>query len=163
MSDRSPSDHRLLKLVASISLNIALLSVSILWLAGQYSMLIGWAKLNTECSIRIDREGWIWQQTGTGLIGSMHNSKYGVRVRSYQPGEARSTAWQSISRNHDLSHPSPGVMWCRVPVAGPLQIRLVFVRHWLIVLLTVAVWGSCQFVLLRKRTTVVTAKRTRSA
>lgn len=135
---------RLSTFFTTLTLNITLLTVSVFWLAGQFSIIIGWVAIGgTEHSVRIDREGWMWQQ-----MPSQRGRRIGVIARDYRPH--RFGLWEDVLSDGDLTRPLPGVLHYHASGAGGASfVRIVAVRHWLVFLLTFGTWCAWRIALRR--------------
>lgn len=126
--------------------------VGILWLAGQFTTLIGWATLGAgELSATVDAEGWLFQRATGRWVGAMTGSSFGVRTMTRRADDAAAHHWSVALADSRLRHPVPGVL-----LASGTQFRIVAIRHWLMFLLVLSMWLIWQLGIpaLRKRNSV---------
>lgn len=144
--------NRVYRLFIAIGLNLSLLLVSGMWLMGQSWVVIGWAPAGRgEQSIRIDREGWMWQLTSLRFLQPQHASATGIRCYSYASRSVSRATWDEALSDGDVTVPMPGVVLYGAKGGGNAQTRIVGIRHWLLFLTVIGCWIAWQIRTRRKR------------
>jgi hypothetical protein len=138
-------------LFTTIAINIALLAVSASWLAGQFSLIIGWTAIGGgESSFRIDREGWICQRSVCGWMRMWGSGRSaGITSLKYDPVNSHGLAWSNALADGDIERPFPGVVRYRSPINGLAFVNLIAFKHWLLFATTFGVWCGWRFSLRR--------------
>jgi hypothetical protein len=134
--DSDSSSRPLAGLFVTLLLNVSLMCVGILWFTGQFTTLMSWAALgDSELTINVDREGWLFQCAAGRWVSSMNGSMLGVRTIQRDTNDTSSTTWNVALADSQPAHPVPGVL-----LASGTQFRIVAVRHWLMFTFVLLMW-----------------------